>query len=200
MLKLIGRLVLLLGRWKADPRMPYEHKHLVVIASPHTTNWDLVWMLAVAWATGIRLRWMGKDALFRGWRGPIMRLLGGIAIDRSKTNNVVEASAAEFAKHESLWMAVPAAGTRSKRDYWKSGFYWIARTAGVPIACGYLDYPNRIGGINTVVVPTDDLVADMDKIRDFYKDIGGKYPDKVTRIRLRAEDEPEQQDAPAGDA
>jgi len=169
--------------------MPHEHKQLVVIANPHTSNWDLVWMLAVAWSTGIELRWMGKESLFRGLAGPFMRLLGGMAIDRSQTNNVVDASAAEFTKHERLWLVVPAAGTRSKRDYWKSGFYWIARSAGVPIACGYLDYARRTGGIHKLVTPTDDLSADMDEIRAFYAPIAGKFPEKVTRIRLRAEDE-----------
>lgn len=182
-----GRLVLKVMGWKIAGELPTFDK-FVLIATPHTSNWDLVYMLAIAFVLGIEVRWMGKDSLFKPPFGFLLKWLGGIAIDRSKTNNVVEAMASEFSKHERLILAVPPSGTRSQRPYWKSGFYYIAREAQVPVVMGYLDYATKTGGFGPHVLPGDDLSADMDQFRAFYGTISGKFPDKVTPARLRAED------------
>jgi 1-acyl-sn-glycerol-3-phosphate acyltransferase len=164
-------------RWRIEGELPDTPK-FVLIAAPHTSNWDLPVMLCLAFAFRTRLFWMGKDTLFRRPFGAVMRWLGGIPIDRSRSRNVVEQSAEIFRKADSLVMVVPPEGTRQKVRYWKTGFYRIAESAEVPIALGFLDYGRKVGGIGPVVVPTGDIEADMEEIRAFYADIPGKYSDR----------------------
>ena len=183
----LGKLVLALSGWKIAGQLPEREKY-VLIAAPHTSNWDLVYMLAIAFVLDMKINWMGKDSLFKPPFGFILSWLGGVAIDRSKTNNVVQAMADEFTKRDRLILAVPPSGTRGRRDHWKSGFYHIAKTAQVPIVMGYLDYETKTGGFGpNHLVPGDDLTADMDQIRAFYAQQSGKFPDKVSPARLRDE-------------
>ena len=177
---LLRRLALFLMwifRWRIEGKLPDTPK-FVLIAAPHTSNWDLPVMLSLAFAFRTGLFWMGKDTLFRRPFGAIMRWLGGIPIDRSKSHNVVEQSAEHFRKAESLVMVVPPEGTRQKVRYWKTGFYRIAESAGVPIALGFLDYRRKVGGFGPTVVPTGDIEADMETIQAFYANITGKHSDQ----------------------
>jgi 1-acyl-sn-glycerol-3-phosphate acyltransferase len=177
---LLRRLALFLMwifRWRIEGKLPDTPK-FVLIAAPHTSNWDLPVMLSLAFAFRTRLFWMGKDTLFRRPFGAIMRWLGGIPIDRSKSHNVVEQSAEHFRKAESLVMVVPPEGTRQKVRYWKTGFYRIAESAGVPIALGFLDYRRKVGGFGPTVVPTGGIEADMETIQAFYANITGKHSDQ----------------------
>ena len=176
---------------------PTDPKY-VLIAAPHTSNWDFPYMLAMAMALGVRISWVGKESLFRGPMGWMMRRLGGISVRRGERSGSVSTLAERFAAEDKLVIVVPAEGTRDATDHWKSGFYRIAHAAGVPIVCGYLDYGRRTGGFGSVVYPTDNLSADMDKIRAFYSGMDGKYPDQVGVIRLREEDRAS--DAPPADA
>ncbi len=164
-------------RWRMEGRLPDTPK-FVLIAAPHTSNWDLPVMLSLAFAFRTGMFWMGKDSLFRRPFGAIMMWLGGIPIDRSKSHNVVEQSTELFRKAESLVMVVPPEGTRQKVRYWKTGFYRIAESANVPIVLGFLDYRRKVGGIGPVVVPTGDIEADMETIRAFYANVTGKYSDQ----------------------
>lgn len=145
-------------------------------------------MLAIAWVYGIRVSWMGKHTLFRRPFGPVMRSLGGIAVDRRAPHGVVGQMAEIFADREQLILAVPPEGTRKRVEHWKSGFYEIARAADVPIAAGFLDYRRRRGGIGPLIRPTGDVAADMDDIREFYADKTGRHPERFAVPRLRAED------------
>ena len=113
-----------------------------------------------------------------------MRWLGGIPINRDSENGVVDQIAKQFRESEKLVVAIGPSGTRKKKDYWKSGFYWIAHTAQVPILCGYLDYGQKKACLGLSFVPTGDIKEDMDRIREFYQGIQGKYPELTTRIRL----------------
>ncbi len=177
---LLRRLALFLMwifRWRMEGELPDTPK-FVLIAAPHTSNWDLPVMLSLAFAFRTGMFWMGKDALFRRPFGAVMRWLGGIPIDRSKSHDVVQQSAEHFRKADSLVMVVPPEGTRQKVRYWKTGFYRIAERANVPIALGFLDYRRKVGGIGPVVVPTGDIEADMETIRAFYANITGKYSDQ----------------------
>lgn len=177
---LLRRLALFLMwifRWRIEGKLPDTPK-FVLIAAPHTSNWDLPVMLCLAFAFRTGLFWMGKDTLFRRPFGAIMRWSGGIPIDRSKSHNVVEQSAEHFRKAESLVMVVPPEGTRQKVRYWKTGFYRIAESAGVPIALGFLDYRRKVGGFGPTVVPTGDIEADMETIQAFYANITGKHSDQ----------------------
>jgi len=119
---------------------------------------------------------MGKETIFRKPFGDIMKWLGGIPIDRSRSKNVVEQSIEMFRQNDKLVLTVPPSGTRSRVPYWKTGFYHIANGANVPIALGFLDYRLRIGGIGPAIRTTGDIEADMKAISSFYTDITGKYP------------------------
>ena len=172
--------------WRTTGSLP-KAPRLVLIAAPHTSNWDLPYMLFVAFVLRARIYWMGKDAIFRWPFGRLFRWLGGIPVDRSKANNVVTQSIAQFAKNDTLILTVPPAGTRKRVLNWKTGFYHIANGAGVPIAMGFLDYKKKVGGIGSVLQPTGDIEADMQIIRSFYQDISGKYPLKsISAVAVKA--------------
>jgi len=185
MKRLLARTWLKLTGWSVKGTI--DHPKFVAIAAPHTSNWDLVFMLATATELGIKVRWLGKHTLFEGPFGWVMRSLGGIPVERSTSHNLVEQAAQHLRESESMILAVPPSGTRKAVDHWKSGFYWIARTAEVPIALGFLDYGKREAGIGGYLVPGEDVSKDMDAIRAFYRDKRGRYPENQSTIRLRDE-------------
>jgi len=186
MRKLIARAFLRLTGWEPEGARP-EPRRYVLIAAPHTSNWDLAYLLALAETYDVRVSWMGKHSLFRPPLGWAMRLLGGIPVVRHERGNLVASAAQSFAGREDLALVVPAEGTRGYVPYWKSGFYHIARTAKVPIVLGYLDYARKRGGFGPALEPTGDTRRDMDEIRDFYADKTGKYPDQFGAVRLKEE-------------
>jgi 1-acyl-sn-glycerol-3-phosphate acyltransferase len=133
--------------------------------------------------------WVGKDSLFRGPLGWLMRALRGVPVERSAAHNMVEQLAAEFGARRRLALAMPPEGTRGHTEHWKSGFYFVARASGVPIGLGYLDYARREGGIGAPIVASGDVRADMDRIRAFYSGKRGRYPALQGPVRLKAEDD-----------
>jgi 1-acyl-sn-glycerol-3-phosphate acyltransferase len=178
-----------LAGWTLSGCEPAEPK-LVLIAAPHDTNWDLPFALCAAWALGLDLRWTGKKSIFRWPFGGVMRALGGVPIDRSNPAGIVGAIVDAFAARQELVLAIPPEGTRSRAPYWKSGFHRIAVGAGVPIICGFIDYPNRRVGVGGLFLPTGDPRADMDTIRSFYREVGKLPEATVAAMRLREEVEP----------
>ncbi|MEM9838561.1 MAG: lysophospholipid acyltransferase family protein [Pseudomonadota bacterium] len=166
-----------LSGWKVEGTAPETDK-FVVIAAPHTSNWDLPFMLGVAFKFRIRLNWMGKDSLFKPPFGWLMKALGGIPIDRSKANNVVAQVVEIYEQSESLAIAIPPEGTRGRVRIWKTGFYNIAHGAGVPIALGFLDYKRKVGGIGGVYETTGDYEKDLEAIKAFYAGVTGKHDEK----------------------
>lgn len=187
--RILGRTWLRAARWEVRGALPCDVTRAVLIASPHTSNWDLPHMLAFAFVLGLRPRWLGKREMFRGPAGPFFRWLGGVPVDRSRRANLVEQAVELFARPEPLVLVVPPSGTRGRVEYWRSGFYHIARGAGVPIVCSFLDYGRGVGGIGPVLEPSGDLRADMETIRRFYAGILGRYPALTAVPRLREEDE-----------
>jgi 1-acyl-sn-glycerol-3-phosphate acyltransferase len=180
--------------WKSDGVRP-EAKQFVIIAAPHTTNWDFPYLLAFAAIFDVEISWMAKHTVFRWPIGPFARALGGIPVRRNKREDLVTAMARSFDDREELGLVVPAEGTRSHVEYWKSGFYHIARTANVPIVMSYLDYEKKIGGFGPAFYPSGDVEKDMDAIRAFYHGKQGKYPALFGRIRLREEGDENEADA-----
>lgn len=174
-----GRVVSLfffrLAGWRVEGDVPLDRK-MVVIAAPHTSNWDLPFMLAVSMYYRAPLRWMGKASLVTGPFGWLMRWLGCIPIDRSKANDVVSQMVDVFAAADDMLVAIPPEGTRSKVRYWKTGFYNIAHGAGVPVAFGFLDYKRKVGGISQTLTTTGDYDEDLKRIRAFYDEVPGKFP------------------------
>jgi 1-acyl-sn-glycerol-3-phosphate acyltransferase len=161
--------------WKVEGALPPEAAKSVFIAAPHTSNWDLPYTLMVAFALRLNPYWMGKHTIFKAPFGPVMRWLGGIAVNREQANNLVAASARAIAEADGpLQLIVPPEGTRSKTRYWKTGFYYIAQTAQVPIVMAYMDYANKRSGLGPLFQPTGDVDADMAAIKAFYAPFKGK--------------------------
>jgi len=184
--RLLARIFLKLTGWTAQGGPPIPRRY-VLIAAPHTSNWDLPFLLAFAWLYGIHISWMGKRQLFAPPIGWIARALGGIPVQRHKSSDMVAQMARVIDESKSICLVVPAEGTRSYVPYWKSGFYHIARTAEVPIVLSFLDYSRRVGGFGPAIVPTGDISSDMEEIRNFYADKQGKYPELFGAVRLKEE-------------
>jgi 1-acyl-sn-glycerol-3-phosphate acyltransferase len=172
---LISRLFLFITGWKVSGSLPKE-KAFVMIAAPHTSNWDLPYMLTVSFALKAKPYWMGKEQIFKFPFKGLMMWMGGIPVDRSQSNNMVEHTAHLIRNSKELIVTVPPEGTRSKVKYWKTGFYHIARLANAPIVLGFLDYQKKIGGVGPIIYPTGDIEKDMLEIKSFYKTISGKRP------------------------
>ena len=165
--------------WKVEGALPPQAAKSVFIAAPHTSNWDLPYTLMVAFALRLNPYWMGKHTIFKAPFGPIMRWLGGIAVNRDQANNLVAASAQAIREADGpVQLIVPPEGTRSKTRYWKTGFYYIAQTAGVPIVMAYMDYAAKRSGLGPLFQPTGDVEADMAAIKAFYAPFKGRNADQ----------------------
>jgi 1-acyl-sn-glycerol-3-phosphate acyltransferase len=160
----------------------------VLVASPHSSNWDTAIMLLFAVHFGIRLRWIGKRESFRWPLGPLLRRLGGIPIDRGGGRGLVAATAEVFRGRAHLALAIAPDGTRRALDYWRSGFYHIAQAAEVPLVLAFLDWGTRRAGIGPTMALTGNVAADMDAVRAFYAGMVARYPEQTSRVRLREED------------
>ncbi|MDP2076046.1 lysophospholipid acyltransferase family protein [Hydrogenophaga sp.] len=161
--------------WRVEGSLPAQASRSVLIAAPHTSNWDLPYTLMVAFALRLNIQWMGKQGIFRAPFGGVMRWLGGIPVNREQSTNLVAASAKAIREADGpLQLIVPPEGTRSKTRYWKTGFYYIAREAQVPIVMAYMDYERKISGLGPLFEPTGDVEADMAAIKAFYAPFKGK--------------------------
>jgi 1-acyl-sn-glycerol-3-phosphate acyltransferase len=165
--------------WRLEGRLPDVDK-LVVIAAPHTSNWDLPVLLSLAFALRVKACWLGKHTLFRRPFGFLFRWMGGIPVYRSASKNMVAQSVEMFRNSEKLILAIPPEGTRSKVSHWKSGFYYIALGAEIPIAMAFIDYKRKASGVGPTLYPTGNIEADMEIIRNFYANVTAKYPDKAS--------------------
>jgi 1-acyl-sn-glycerol-3-phosphate acyltransferase len=172
LLQPLASVLMRLSGWRLAGPVP-TLKRYVLIAAPHTSNWDFVLMLLAVLKAGIDLRWMGKHSLFRPPFGALMRWLGGIAIDRRKANNVVSQMVDQFAQCDELILLITPEGTRSQVERWKTGFYQIAHGANVPIVLGYVDGERREIGFGEVFMPGGDLEADLAKIQARYAGLRG---------------------------
>lgn len=184
--RLIARVYWTFSRWTLSTQ-PAPTRPTVLIGAPHTSNWDFVLMLAIAWRLGIDVRWLGKKSLFRGWRGPVMRALGGIAVDRDDPSRIVGEVVAQAHAGEVFGLVVTPDGTRSGHTHWKSGFYRIARETGMPVTLGYVDRTTMTTGLGPTIDLTGDVAGDMDRIRAFYADKSGLRPEHRVEPRLRDE-------------
>ncbi len=162
----------------------------MAVAAPHTSNWDFPAMIAMAWASGVTPVWLGKREMFDGAMGPLMRRLGGIPVDRDDPGDLVQEVTAMMESSATVAVVIPPEGTRAGARYWKSGFHRIATGAGVPIVLTYLDGPSRTGGWGPAFWPGESAAADMDRVREFYRDKRGLRPSRRTEPLLRSE-EPE---------
>lgn len=181
-----SRWLLGLFGWQLQGAAPTAPR-FVFIAAPHTSNWDFIWMLLAASALGFKISWLGKHTLFKAPFGVLMRRLGGVAIKRDSGGDYVSQIAIQFEQAENLALAVPVEGTRGRSEHWRSGFYYIAQAAEVPIVFSYLDYGRRLVGIGPTLPPGMTLTETMDQARAFYAPMRGKYPHLSGPARLKEE-------------
>ena len=169
----LGRTILRLGGWRVIGTFP-DIPRLVLIAAPHSSNWDGIWGMAAKMALGFDARNLGKDSLFWWPLSVVLRRLGVIPLDRSKPQGVVEQSIELIRQSPQLWFALAPEGTRKPVQQWKAGFLKIAHGAGVPVLMAYFHYPDRTIGIGPLFHTTGDLPADMAAIRAWYRPWQGK--------------------------
>ena len=161
--------------WQVEGTLPANTPKCVMIAAPHTSNWDLPNTLMVAFALRLNIYWMGKESIFKPPFRKLMMWLGGIPVNRERANNLVAASAQAIVDADApLQLVVPPEGTRQKTRYWKTGFYYIALSAKVPIVLAYMDYHRKISGLGPLFHPTGNIEADMATIKAFYAPFRGK--------------------------
>ena len=183
--KFIARLWLKLAGWTVNPIVPKEANHCVMIAAPHTTNWDFIYTRLAFYILDIPTKIAIKDFWTNLFLlGPIIRALGGVGINRTpkkageQRRSMVEAMAEVIENTERIAMVIAVEGTRKPVSRWKMGFYHTAVLANAPITFGYLDYEKKIAGVGGAIHPTGDLEKDMKVVMDFYKDIVPKFPEK----------------------
>lgn len=171
-----GKISLFLLGWETRGKMS-DLKKAILIAAPHSTNWDFVYFLLIVFKLQISVHWMGKASMFIWPFQGLLKRLGGIPVDRSKKGNLVETMVETIQAADHMIITIAPSGTRQRVSQWKTGFYHIARQADIPLVCGFVDYTKRQGGIGPVFFPTGDMEGDLMAIKDFYKDKAGKYPE-----------------------
>jgi hypothetical protein len=157
----------------------------VIIGAHHTSSWDLLMTLILMWGAKLRFRWLAKDTLFRWPLGALMRSLGGMPIDRRVKGDFVQYAVDAFRASDELMIAIAPEGTRREVAHWKTGFYYIAVGACVPIVMGYADYKRRIVGLGPVLIPSGDVQADFEVIRSFYANVAGRYPSRQGEVAVQ---------------
>lgn len=182
--------------WEIDNHWPLDLDQCVMIAAPHTSNWDALYARLALKALGVNVRLTIKDSYMKFPFGPFVRAMGGIGIDRrpkaagEQRPSMVQLMSDLFKQHPKLVMLVTPEGTRAKQEQWKTGFYHVAVTAGVPIALAYMDYAQKKCGVGKIVYPSGDMEKDMAEIMGFYASIAAKFPEQFsvdTRYYAEAE-------------
>ncbi len=182
---LCGWLWMKVAGWKFDASNLPEYKKFVLIANPHTSNWDLPFMLGCSYLGGLRVSWLGKHTLFRGIGKPFFTWYGGVPVDRTAPKGMVHQVAEVIKSRDKIALAIPPAGTRRKTDGWKTGFYYIALESGVPIIPTYLDWGTKRAGFGPAFFPTGDIEADFEVFKKFYEGMKGKYPEMQSPVKIR---------------
>lgn len=180
----LARLIFALTGWKAVGSPPPGAPKYVMICAPHTSYWDGFWMMGCASILKVDLRFLGKHTMFKGPLGWLLRSLGAVPVVRSERRNTVQQAAEWFNSSDAFLLGVAPEGTRKLTPGWKTGFYWIAMEAKVPIACAFIDYGTKTGGfIDTVIHPSGDIDRDFELIRQAYTGITPKFPEKMGPIQ-----------------
>jgi 1-acyl-sn-glycerol-3-phosphate acyltransferase len=180
----LARLIFALTGWKAVGSPPPGIPKYVMICAPHTSYWDGFWMLGCASLLRIDLRFLGKHTMFKGPLGWLLKGLGAVPVIRSQRQNTVQQAAAWFDSSDAFLLGVAPEGTRKLTGGWKTGFYWIAMEAKVPIACAFVDYATKTAGyLGDVIHPTGNIELDFEQFKKAYARIVPKFPEKMAPIQ-----------------
>ena len=183
--KLAEQSLKMLG-WEIDNHWPLDLEQCVMIAAPHTSNWDALYARLALKALGVNVRLTIKDSYMKLPFGPFVRAMGGIGINREPKKpgepylSMVQVMTDLFKTHPKLVMIVTPEATRAKQEQWKTGFYHVALAAGVPIALAYMDYVQKKTGVGKIIYPTGNYEQDMAEIMGFYAKINAKFPEKFS--------------------
>jgi 1-acyl-sn-glycerol-3-phosphate acyltransferase len=184
-LHLLARLYFWLAGWQVIGHVPDLPK-FIVAGGPHTSNMDGFHLILASWHLRVRLEWMVKIELTRGPLGWLVRALGGMPVDRSASSNTVDQIAEQIKQRERVVLVIAPEGTRKKLDHWKTGFYWIAHEAEVPLLLAVMDYSRKAIDVSApLLYPSGDIESDMERIWGVYAGAGGRFPENVNDRRLR---------------
>ncbi len=186
MIKFLSKAILKLSGWNLQVHPP-EEKKFILIGAPHTSNWDFPLTLLCFGTLDLKIHWVAKIQMFYGPLHYFFTALGGIPVDRSSSHGFIDQIAEKFKHADKMVLTIAPEGTRSKTEYWKSGFYRIALAANVPICFGYINYANKTIGFKQVMHPGGDINIDMKIISDFYRNIQGKRPQNQGPVRIKKE-------------
>lgn len=184
---LFSKFLFFISGWKVAGTLPPNVHRAVMIAAPHTSNWDFVWTRAAFFIMKVPVRYTVKKELLTFPLNLILKPLGAIGIDRTKKNesgerqSMTEAMIALFEGEDKMIVLVTPEGTRSYNPNWKTGFYRVAEGANVPILCGFLNYETKTAGVGISVYPNGELDEQMEEIKAFYRPIKGKFPENGVR-------------------
>lgn len=176
-MKFLAKLVFWVSGWKVVGEIPPGKKRFVMVAAPHTSNWDLLYARSAFYLLNVNMKYTIKKELFFFPLGLFLKALGGIPINRKKKQNMISYMASLFNESEEFVLLVTPEATRSYAKEWKKGFYYIAQEAKVPIVLGFLDYKEKQAGIGPIVDPTGNYEEDMKYILNFYRSKTGKFPE-----------------------
>jgi 1-acyl-sn-glycerol-3-phosphate acyltransferase len=177
----LARAILKMIGWELAGSFPDLPKY-VLVGAPHTSNWDFPLAMLLMFGSGVRFNWIGKNSLFRWPLGSFFRRMGGIPVRRESTTNFVGQIVEAFERSTRLIIAIAPEGTRSMVTRWKTGFYYMAVGAQVPLVLGFVDYGRRQVGVGPVIYPSSNIEETFAQLRAFYTDKTGKYPDKHGQI------------------
>jgi 1-acyl-sn-glycerol-3-phosphate acyltransferase len=166
--------------WTAHGVVPSPRK-FVLIAAPHTSNWDFIFFIGLTEDLGFMPHFMGKKSLFRWPFANFLYDMGGVSVDRSSPQNYVQQMVAEFEKRDEFMLTIAPEGSRDNNSKWKTGFYQIALAANVPFVIGMMDYGKKTGGLGPAIMPTGDYEADMAKVIELYRGVVPRHPERAVK-------------------
>jgi 1-acyl-sn-glycerol-3-phosphate acyltransferase len=185
LLQKVARASLRWSGWRLVGDAP-DVKRCVIIFAPHTSNWDFPLLIGALFAFGRPVAYLAKDALFRFPIAGLLRWTGAVPVERTERHSLVRTLTQAFREREELWLAMSPEGTRARTDHWKSGFYHVAREAGVPLLLAFIDAPNKECGLGDLLVLSGDMDADMARLRAFYSSKTGIRPERASDIRFES--------------
>lgn len=178
-MRILSIIILKLFGWKVVGKLPDGFNKFIMIEAPHTSNLDFIVGRLAFYKLGIQAKFLIKKELFKFPLGNVLKALGGIPVNRSRKNNMVDQVCELFDKNEKLAIIITPEGTRKYNANWKKGFYHIAERANVPVILGFIDYAKKEGGIGPVIYPKfGNYEQDLKYIQDFYRDKTARFPEK----------------------
>ncbi len=183
MKKLFGKFLLVIMGWKLDIAVPVKNiSKCVLVAAPHTTNWDFYYAVSSFWAMGIPMKFFIKDSWTKPWYGFLIESMGGIGINRSQRSDMVNHAAELLRNNENLYILNTPEGSRSYSEKWKTGFYYIAKEANVPILLAYADYKKKMAGIGKIIELENKTKEEvLAEIEAYYINVQGKFPENYNK-------------------